>query len=56
MDTPSKTELSKAKESIRYFKLPFIGKCCKLIENELQKLTRQYCKEGTNIKNVFQHI
>ena len=44
---------SKTKESIRYFKLPFIEKFSKFIENNLQKLTKQFCKEGTNIKIVF---
>ena len=44
---------SKTKENIRYFKLPFIEKFSKFIENNLQKLTKQFCKEGTNIKIVF---
>ena len=53
MNKPSETEPSKTKENIRYFKLPFIGKFSKFTENKLQKLTKQFCKEGTNIKIVF---
>ena len=39
MNMPSETEPSKAKENIRYLKLPFIRKFSKLTENKLQKLT-----------------
>ena len=53
MNKPSETEPSKTKETIWYFKLSFIGKCSKFTENKLQKLTKQFCKEGTNIKIVF---
>ena len=55
MNKPSETNPIKTKENIRYFKLPFIGKFSKFIdvENKLQKLTKQFCKEGTNIKIVF---
>ena len=31
----------------------FIGKFSKFIENKLKKLTKQFCKEGSNIKIVF---
>ena len=31
----------------------FIGKFSKFTENKLQKLTKQFCKEGTNIKIAF---
>ena len=50
---PSETERSKTKENIRYFKLPFIGNFSKFTENKLQKLTKKFCKEGTDIKTVF---
>ena len=55
MNKPSETNPIKTKENIRYFKLPFIGKFCKFIdvENKLQKLTKQFCKEGSNIKIAF---
>ena len=53
MNKPSETEPSKTKENIRYFKLPFLGKFSKFTENKLQKLTKQFCEEGTNIKIVF---
>ena len=53
MNKPSETEASKAKENIRYFKLLFIGKFSKFTENKLQKLTKEFCKEGTNIRIVF---
>ena len=43
----------KTKENIRYFKLPFVGKFSKYTQQKLQKLTKQFCKEGTNIKIVF---
>ena len=44
MNKPSETEPSKTKENIRYFKLPFIRKFSKFIENKLQKLTKQFLK------------
>ena len=50
---PSETEPSKAKKNIRYFKLPLIGKFSKFTENKLQKLTKQFFKEGINVKIVF---
>ena len=53
MNKPSETKQSKTKENIRYFKLPFIGKFSKFTENKSQKLTKQFCKENTNIKIVF---
>ena len=53
MNKPSETDPSKTKESIKYFKLLFIGKFSKFAENKLQKLTKKFCKEGTNIKIVF---
>ena len=53
MNKPSETEPKKTKEIFWYFKLPFIGKCSKFTENKLQKLTKQFCREGTNIKIVF---
>ena len=53
MNKPSKTEPSKTKKNIQYFKLPFMGKVSKFTDNKLQKLTKQFCKEGTNIKIVF---
>ena len=43
----------KTEENIRYFKLPFIGNFSKSTENQLHKLTKQFCKEGTKIKIVF---
>ena len=33
--------------------MPFIGKFSKFTENKLQKLTKQFCKEVTNIKIVY---
>ena len=33
--------------------MSFIGKFSKFIEKKLQKLTKQFCKEGTNIKIVL---
>ena len=53
MNKPSETEQSKIKENIKYFKLRFIGKFSKFTENELQKLTKQFCKGSTNTKIVF---
>ena len=53
INKPSETDLIKTNGNIRYFKLPFIGKFSKFTENKLQKLTKQFCKEGTNIKIVF---
>ena len=53
MNMPSETEPSKTKENILYFKLLFIGKFSKFTESVLQKLTKQFCKEGANIKIVF---
>ena len=53
LNKPKETDPIKTKENIRYFKLSFIGKFLKFTENELQKLTKQFCKEGTNIKIVF---
>ena len=53
MSKNSETEPSKTKENIRYFKLSFIGKFSKFTEDKLQKLTKQFCKEGTHIKIVF---
>ena len=53
MNKPSGTEPSKTKANIRYFKLPFIGKFSKFNEKKLQKLTKQFCNQGTNIKIVF---
>ena len=53
MNKPSETEPKKTKEIFCYFKLPFIGKCSKFTENKLQNLTKQFCREGTNIKIVF---
>ena len=53
MNKPSETVPSKIKENIRYFKLTFIGKFSKFTENKLQRLTKQFCKEDTNIKIVF---
>ena len=53
MNKPSETDPSRTKENIRYFKLPFMGKFSKFNENKLQKLTRKFCKESTNIKIVF---
>ena len=42
-----------AKENSSYFKLSFIETFSKLTENKLQKLGKQFCKEGTNIEIVF---
>ena len=53
INKPSETDPVKTNENIRYFKLPFIGRFSKFTENELQKLAKQFCKEGTNIKIVF---
>ena len=53
INKPSETDPVKTNDNIRYFKLPFIGKFSKFTENKLQKLTKQFCKEGTNIKIVF---
>ena len=49
----SETDPIKTNENIRYFKLSFIVKFSKFNENKLQKLTKQFCKECTNIKFVF---
>ena len=53
MKKPSETDPIKTKENIRYFKLSFIGKFSKFTENKLQKLTKQFCKEVTDIKIAF---
>ena len=47
------TDPSKTNKNIRNFKLPFIGKLSEFSENESQKLTKKFCKEGTNVKIVF---
>ena len=52
INKPSETDPIKTNENIRYFKLPFIGTFSKFTENKLQKLTKQFCKEDTNIKIV----
>ena len=46
-------EPSKTKKNIQYFKFHFIEKFYKFSENKLQKLTKQFCKEVTNINIVF---
>ena len=56
INKPSETDPVKTNDKIRYFKLPFTGKFSKFTENKLQKLTKQFCKEGTNIKIVFSTI
>ena len=53
MSKPNETDSSKTKENILYFKLPFIGKFSEFVENKLQILIKQFCKDGTNIKIVF---
>ena len=53
MNKPSEAEPSKTKENIRCFKLPFIGKFYKFTDSKWQKLTKNFCKEGTNSKMVF---
>ena len=53
INKPSETDPVKTNDNIPYFKLPFIGKFSKFTEIKLQKLTKQFCKEGTNIKIVF---
>ena len=53
INKPNETDPVKINDKIRYFKLPFTGKFSKFTENKLQKLTKQFCKEGTNIKIVF---
>ena len=53
INKPSEKDPIKTNESIQYFKLPFIGKFSKFTENKLQELTKQFCKEGTNIKIIF---
>ena len=53
INKPSETDPVKTNDNIRYFKLPFIGNFSKFTENKLQKLTKQFCKEGSNIKIVF---
>ena len=49
----SEADPRKTEDNIRYFKLFFIRKFSKFAENKMQKLTKQFCKEGTNIKIVF---
>ena len=53
MNMPSEIEPSKTEENISYFKLLFFGKFSKFTENWLQTLTKQFRKEGPNIKTVF---
>ena len=50
MNKPSETDPSKTKENFQYFKLSFIGAFSKFTKNELQKLTRQFCKDDTILK------
>ena len=53
MNRISKIEPGKTKENIQYYKLHNLRKVSKFTENKLQKLNKQFCKEGTNIKIVF---
>ena len=53
INKPSETDPSKTNENIRYSKLPFIGIFSKFTENKIRKFTKQFCKEGSNIKIVF---
>ena len=53
MSKPSKTEPGKTKENIRNFKLSFIRKFSKFPEHKLQKLTKEFCQEGTNMKTLI---
>ena len=53
MSKPSKTEPGKTKENIRHFKLSFIRKFSKFPEQKLQKLTKEFCQEGTNMKTLI---
>ena len=56
MNKPSETDPSKTKKNFQYFKLSFIGAFSKFTENELQKLTRQICKDGTILKFLTAHL
>ena len=53
MNMSSQTESSKTSDlivsDIRHFKLSLVENFSKFSENKLQKLTKQICKEGTNI-------
>ena len=53
INKPSETDPVKTNENIRYFKSPFTGKFSKFTKNKLQKFTKQFCNECTNIKIVF---
>ena len=53
MNKPSETGPGKTKENLWYFKLLFIGRFSKFTKNKWKKLTKKFCKEGTNVEFIF---
>ena len=53
MNIPGETEPSKTIENIQYSKLSFIDTFSKFTQFKIQKLAKQFCKESTIIKIVF---
>ena len=53
MNIPGETEPSETIENIQYSKLSFIDKFSKFTQFKIQKLAKQFCKESTIIKIVF---
>ena len=53
MNIPGETEPSETIENIQYSRLSFIDKFSKFTQFKIQKLAKQFCKESTIIKIVF---
>lgn len=53
MNIPGETEPSKTIENIHYSELSFVVKFSKFTQFKIQKLAKQFCKESTIIKIVF---
>ena len=47
-DSKVSSEINK----LRYFKLPYIGKCSEQVQKKITNLCEQYCNES-NVKIVF---
>ena len=48
---PSTTKIST--DSMRYFKLPYIGNFSTLVKSKVQKIIKKYCKSTTSVQLIF---